>query len=478
MPQLRIKAGLDRGKVFDIVDESTKIGRDVSCKVQLNENGVSREHAEIYRVGEMFFIRDLGSRNGIMVNEMNVEDELLRDGDAIRLCSYVLVFESVAAAAEGHQEHFYDDQDPGETMVMNFESIDSQPGMANISKASLRIGQLVRDTARIENLLDGVLDTIFELVDVMEVFIFVLEPGQKLAQKAYRKIDSAEKGKASRSIVLRALKDKTTIVTANAMDDFRFKAENSVFLKNVNSVLCCPLISLGQDVGVIYLNNGPEHEPFSQDSAELVQRIGTHLALGIQNLDLRKSETSITDKSVRLIADTTEHVIPSLMGRGKRVAAMANAIGKVMGLKRPQLVNLHVASCLHHLGYSELGRKTDFNFETLRDDLSYVAKSVDILQRHDSFVDALNAIEYHRFRIDGKGTPAKLDVAMWSVESQILGLCVELDIRLNLPLAFGRDPQGLGEVAEYISKEGTSLVTRPIITIFEKAWKKSLILAQ
>ena len=478
MPQIRIKAGLDRGKIFDVVDESTKIGRDASCKIQLHENGVSREHAEIYRVGEMFFIRDLGSRNGIMVNDMNVEDELLRDGDHIRLCSYVFIFENVASAVDGHQDHFYDDQDAGETILMNFDNMESQPGMVNISKASMRIGQLVRETSKIETLLEGTLDTIFEMVKVMEAFIFVLEPGQRLAQKAYRQVEGSEKGKASRSIVLRSLKDKTIMVTANAMDDFRFKAESSVFLKNVNSVLCCPLIALGQDIGVIYLNNGPRHEPFSQDDAELVQRISTHVALGIQILDLRKSETLITDKSVRLIADTTEHVVHSLMGRGRRVAAMANALGKVMGLKRPQMVTLHMAACLHHLGYSEFSRKTDFSFEFLRDDLTYVNKTLDILKRHDSFVDALNAIEFHRFRIDGKGFPDKIDVATWSAEAQILGICVELDIRLNLPLSFGREPQGVNEVAEYLSKEGTTIVTRPIITIFEKAWKKGLILAQ
>lgn len=476
MPQLKIKSGIDRGRVFEVSEDSNKIGRDPSCCVQLNESGVSREHAEIYRVGEMFFIRDLGSRNGIMVNDMTVEDELLRDGDVIRICSYVLVFESIASAADGHQEHFYDDQDPGETMVMTFDDHEVGTGSENLSKASMRIGQLVRETSRMENLLDGTLDVIFDLVEVMEVFVFILEPGQRLAQKAHRKLESAEKGKASRSIVLRALKDKATIVTANAMDDFRFKSENSIVLKNINSVLCCPLVGLGQEVGVIYLNNGPQYDAFSQDTAELIQRIGTHLALGIQNLELRKLETTNTDRSVKLIAQAVENHVPQLKGRGQRVAAMANTMGKVMGLKRNQLVNLHIASYLHHCGYSDMPHKADYSFEELKNELSYIDKSLEFLKKHHAFEDALNIIEFHRHRIDGTGQPDKLDITSWSVEAQILGWCIELDVRLNLPLAFGMEAQGISEIADDMIKNGTNFVTRPVVTIFEKAWKKGLIL--
>ena len=477
MPQLKIKSGMDRGKVFEVSEDSNKIGRDPSCRVPLNESGVSREHAEIYRVGEMFFIRDLGSRNGIMVNDMNVEDELLRDGDIIRVCSYVLVFESIASTADGHQEHFYDEQDPGETMVMTFDEHDISGGGSNMStKASMRIGQLVRETSRMDNLLEGALDVIFDCAEVMEVFIFVLEPGQRLAQKAYRKLDSAEKGKASRSIVLRALKDKTTIVTANAMDDFRFKAESSISLKNINSVLCCPLSAMGQEVGVIYLNNGPKQGPFSQDMAEMIQRIATHLALAVQNIELKKSETEITDRSVKLIADAVESSLPQLKGRGKRVASMANTMGKVLGLKRPQLVSLHIASYLHHAGYAEYSKKHDVTYNDLKSETSYVSKTMDFLRSHQCFEDAQNAIEFHRFRLDGAGTPSKLDVSAWSVESQILAWCVELDIRLSLPLSFGLEPDSISDVAEQMIKEGTTMVTRPIVTIFEKAWKKGLIL--
>jgi hypothetical protein len=260
------------------------------------------------------------------------------------------------------------------------------------------------------------------------------------------------------------------------MDDFRFKAESSISLKSINSVLCCPLSALGQEVGVLYLNNGPKYGPFSQDTAELIQRISTHLALAVQNIELKKSETDITDRSVKLIADAVESSLPQLKGRGQRVAAMANTMGKVLGLKRPQLVSLHIASYLHHAGYTEYTKKQDVTFSELKSDTAYVSKTMTFLRTHHSFQGAQDAIEFHRFRLDGTGMPDKLDITAWSVESQILAWCVELDLRLNLPLSFGMEPDSISDVAEQMIKEGTSMVTRPIVTIFEKAWKKGIIL--
>jgi HD-GYP domain-containing protein (c-di-GMP phosphodiesterase class II) len=228
---------------------------------------------------------------------------------------------------------------------------------------------------------------------------------------------------------------------------------------------------------VIYLNNSADFEAFTQDSAELVQQLAVPLGLAIQTLELRKSESLVVDKSTRVIAEIGEMAVPHLAGRGKRVAAMANVMGKVMGLKRPQLLNLQVACLLHHVGYSEWSKKPDLSFEFLRDDLSYVERSVELLKRNDAYNEVKAVVATHRYRLDGKGTPAKLDPSTWSAEAQIISLCVELDIRLNLPMAFGREAQSIGEVAEFVSKEGTTLVTRPIVTIFEKAWKKGLIIA-
>ena len=477
MPQLRIKSGVDTGKVFEINNDSAKLGRDPACQIQLNGNGISREHAEVYRVGEMFFIRDLGSRNGIMVNEMNVEDELLRDGDILRIASFVLVFEGTASAADGHDKHFYGgDHDSSETMVMSPKDFAKDlESSTSVHKANQKMDGLMRESEKGSLLIEKTLDLITEFMDVQEIFVFLLEPGHRLAQKAYRMTDNQGKGKASRSIVLRALKERQPIVTANAKDDFRFKGENSILLKNITSVLCCPMVALGQEMGVVYLNNGPMHKAFNKDSAEIVLSIATQLAMALKAMELRFRENNITTRSVKLVAEAVERFMPTLKGRGQRVSATTKTLGKLVGLKRHQLSNLHIASYLHHLGYMETAKGHKFDLEETQSDTKYPTATIKLLKDYNCYNEALPIIENHRFRIDGGGTPKKIHIPSWSVESQLLALSVIIDNRLNLPLTFGREPDAIGKIADQLINDGTQLVTRPIIKVFEKAWKKGLI---
>src|SRR5437764_781989 len=110
MPQMRVKTGPQKGKVIPVSGtQAILIGREPSCQLQIVDRGVSREHAQIFRVGEMVFIRDLGSRNGSFVNEEKVQEELLREGDTVRVGNTQLVFESRRAAQEQGRDLQYDD---------------------------------------------------------------------------------------------------------------------------------------------------------------------------------------------------------------------------------------------------------------------------------------------------------------------------------------------------------------------------------
>src|SRR6266498_1334873 len=96
MAVLRVKSGVNPGKIIDIATETLILGRDIAegdKTIQVLDQGVSRKHAEIFRIGEMFFIRDLESRNGTFVNDEAISEVVLRIGDQIRMGNTVLIFE-------------------------------------------------------------------------------------------------------------------------------------------------------------------------------------------------------------------------------------------------------------------------------------------------------------------------------------------------------------------------------------------------
>lgn len=73
------------------------IGRDDSATIQLNGKGVSRHHAELYRQGPLYVVRDLGSTNGTWLGGASVEHAPVAPGDVLRIGSWVGVFVEVGA---------------------------------------------------------------------------------------------------------------------------------------------------------------------------------------------------------------------------------------------------------------------------------------------------------------------------------------------------------------------------------------------
>jgi pSer/pThr/pTyr-binding forkhead associated (FHA) protein len=71
-----------------LADLGTTIGRDPTNDVILHEDKmVSRSHAEIVLRNEQWYLVDLGSRNGTLVNGRAAQQHPLRDGDVIGIGS-------------------------------------------------------------------------------------------------------------------------------------------------------------------------------------------------------------------------------------------------------------------------------------------------------------------------------------------------------------------------------------------------------
>ncbi len=69
-----------------------KIGRASECDIRLSARGVSRKHALIQRLGNAFFIEDLGSARAVFLNDEKIQRAPLKHGDRIGIHCFVLEF--------------------------------------------------------------------------------------------------------------------------------------------------------------------------------------------------------------------------------------------------------------------------------------------------------------------------------------------------------------------------------------------------
>jgi pSer/pThr/pTyr-binding forkhead associated (FHA) protein len=69
------------------------LGRDKACTIVLADVAASRRHAEVFPGPDGFYIRDLGSANGVIVNQVKIDNPyLLVQGDRIEIGGTVIFF--------------------------------------------------------------------------------------------------------------------------------------------------------------------------------------------------------------------------------------------------------------------------------------------------------------------------------------------------------------------------------------------------
>lgn len=79
-------AGPGSGTEIRVEEGAVVLGRDPSCDVTLDDEEVSRRHAEIQARGDLAEIRDLGSRNGTFVNGNRISaPTTLRGGETVKI---------------------------------------------------------------------------------------------------------------------------------------------------------------------------------------------------------------------------------------------------------------------------------------------------------------------------------------------------------------------------------------------------------
>ncbi|NQT21515.1 MAG: protein kinase [Planctomycetes bacterium] len=74
------------------VTERAILGRLPECEIQLTDPHASRRHAVVYRHGKEWFVRDLDTRNGTLVNGDKILDQALHAGDNIVIGNAMLTF--------------------------------------------------------------------------------------------------------------------------------------------------------------------------------------------------------------------------------------------------------------------------------------------------------------------------------------------------------------------------------------------------
>ena len=437
MPQIRVKTGPQKGKIIPVSGtQPIVIGREPSCSLQIVDRGVSREHAQIFRVGEMVFIRDLGSRNGCFVNEEKVKEELLREGDVVRVGNTQLVFESRRTSQEQGGELQYEDGGEFRTslelkiddLYVAESGADGREG--EMFKAICQATQIIQSEQDEQKLFGRLLELVQEQTPADNVFLFIRdEASGNISPRAVRPKNTDSGVPISRSILRRVVTESRAILTADAMQDDRFKADDSIVMNKIRSVLCVPIQGKGQPIGAIYSVNSRLQETFDQSDLQLVTAMGTQLALSLENIYAMRVRRRMFLRLIGRMLSSLEGYKGRARGHSERVSVFAAAIAREMALAERDILNATLAGLLHDIGKLP-------TVATLAPDPSdaaaHVLAAIEFVKDIPGLEEALSAIRSHHERYDGSGFPDKLKAADIPIGARIVALASDLD-RLVFP---------------------------------------------
>lgn len=317
MAVLQARAGLPPGQLFPIEGDGAVLGRHPDCDIVLESGAVSRQHARIVRVEGQYYIEDLQSRNGTLLNGAAVaERRPLKENDELTICDLVFVFHEglpkVAAAEVADPSTtamIMDDERPsGNSTIMSKLNVSSGPSGLQLQvnteaklKALLEISQTLSKSLNLTDVLPRLLEALFRIfIQADRGFIVLREPKSgRLVPKAvrYRRPQDAEMIRISRTIVNTVMNTKEAILSADAATDSRFDMAESIVDFHIRSMMCAPLVAGdGKVSGVIQIDTLDQRNRFNREDLDVLASVACQAAFAVENAQLH--EASVREQAL------------------------------------------------------------------------------------------------------------------------------------------------------------------------------------
>lgn len=306
--------GPQTGRRYELKSDRYVMGRHPDCHIVIDVGAVSRNHCQVIREGENYFLEDLGSRNGTFLNDepRKIEGRRpLKPGDQIRVCEVTFSFLSDTPSSSpsatpllegaGMGTILFDEEGaPSATIMSKLDVTGSGRGGVHVAaSAEVKLAALVEITQSLSRalVLDDVLPQLLQglfriFVQADRGFIVLEEPGGKLVPRwvRMRREDSTDSVRVSRTIIRHVMESKEAILSADAASDQRFEMSQSIADFRIRSMMCAPLISSdGRAFGALQIDTLDQRQRFQPEDLELLATVASQASIAITNAQLHEA---------------------------------------------------------------------------------------------------------------------------------------------------------------------------------------------
>lgn len=299
MAKIQVLEGPMSGAQFDLDKEVIFVGRSQGNDVRIRDEAVSRRHLKLFSVESCYFIEDLKTKNGTMINGEALDAGFARfitENDRIQLGSTVIRLDGIGVnkppitVEEIRPEAAEKTEEPGNSKLYRgeerrsrlFKEMEFIYGLLQPMEGALHANQLI----------DKVTKFLFESyprIDRVSAFLFDDENGRMEEVVSRSKQDTDKKRSSyTKAILDQVVQDGKIVTVYLKADAARDGFETSLDTLAVMAVICLPLMTGEKVRGAITIEGFRESNPLRKEDFLLMKTIKSLLELNLEKDDKGK----------------------------------------------------------------------------------------------------------------------------------------------------------------------------------------------
>lgn len=332
MADLQIHYPDGRKAVVELAAPEVVIGRDSSVDITIEDHATSRRHARLYRDTQgRFWVQDLHSKNGTLLNGQIVGTARVRGGDRLQIggCCLTLLAEPQVSV-----------------VVSNGQATSTGEGNAwrasqRLELPRMRLEKLYELNERLtgrfdrDDLLGEVLDMCVETLRFERAGIAVWAGGgrpEEWVRTRDLRSGPADELRISRSVLDRALRRAERVLIN---DTAEVDPTRSMISNNIRSAMCVPMEYQQEVRGVIYGDRVTSTGGYTREDIDFFAALGRLGAMGLVNVRLLEeiSYRKQTELQLQWGRQIQTHLFPAepLIRPGLLIDALNDPGQKVSG---------------------------------------------------------------------------------------------------------------------------------------------------
>jgi sigma-B regulation protein RsbU (phosphoserine phosphatase) len=283
-----------------------------------DDSGLSRQHLAFEKAGDDWLIRDLGSKNGTLLNGVRITaPQVLKQGDRVTAGHLILIFDS-STIRNTRPVVFFEDVDDetsntsstvisGLQDVIQADRVKPEAGSAHVS-ALIRAGNELAGQRPLPELFRVILGLAMEGVQAERGVLMTLEDDE-LVIRAHK----GEGFRISSAVRDRVKKGSSVLVRDTSLDD-AFKERRSIVEQHVRTLMAVPLQTQEKIIGLIYVDSPGLIREFSVDDLSLLTVMANVAAIRIEHARFAEMEQArqLLAREMEQAAEIQRSFLPSV----------------------------------------------------------------------------------------------------------------------------------------------------------------------